>query len=402
VVFEVGRDPTPLLDAFSWSKSQLLDVLIWSRTPDLTTAGKTLENERVSAITKSLAPHFHRCCRIRYKVTYASSLPPIETIFRTRPSVLKRFVFEPYVDDVQYNPITLVSMVANYRNPAVLPFSILSTLSLGARFFIDLGRAYPAWLHNLQSGVYLTLIISQFRFQQKKYGDDERYTLSELLYHLAAIPQPKVLRLRNLSLSFEPGIFTRDPYYSVMPGSLFLDHLGEDFLSEFFERTHVICNSIFINRCTIPWMNCALNSSYLHLDHMGYIHNIANILCVWQGSHLSLNSCASFDDDLLDRLEDEGRNWCHLKLISDLILKDCINFSSAGLRKLMTLQRTMAAAEDVGHVFDRIYVEGGRLTLWEDDISWFRHQRGSTDVSWTIVHPDGTYTYPLINHYLED
>ena len=60
VVFEVGRDPTPLLDAFSWSNDQLLDVLVWNRIPDLTPAGKALENERVSAITQSLTPHFHR------------------------------------------------------------------------------------------------------------------------------------------------------------------------------------------------------------------------------------------------------------------------------------------------------------------------------------------------------
>ena len=396
VVFEVGRDPTPLLDAFSWSNDQLLDVLVWNRIPDLTAAGKALENERVSAITRSLTPHFHRCCRIRYEVTYASSLPPIATIFRTKPYILRQFVLEPRVDDTQYDyPINLTSMAIDVDNtPLVMPFSSLSVLSLGARLFIDLGRA--GWLENLRSDAYLTLTISQFRFQEKRYGD-ERYTLLEFLNHLAAMPQPDVLRLRNLSLAYEPGVSTTDLKYSVKPTSLFLDNLGENFLAEFFERSILSCDSICINRCTIPWINRSLASTYLYLDNIGYIHNISNILWAWQGSHLSLDSCASFDDDLLDRLEDEGRNWC-LNLLSDLTLKDCINFTSAGLRKLITLQRAMAAAEDSQGTLDRVSVEGGRLSLWEDDISWFRQQRGSTDVSWTIIHPDGTYAYPL-NHY---
>lgn len=398
VVFEVGRDPTPLLDAFSWSNDQLLDVLVWNRTPDLTAAGKALENERVSAITKSLTPHFHRCCRISYEVAYASSLPSIVTIFRTTPYILKQFVFEARVDDIQCD--RQINSTSTVMDPMVSSssLSVLSVLSLDARSFIDLGRAYPGWLHNLRSDSHFTLTISQFRFQRKTYSDHERsYTLPEFLSHLAAMPQPEVLRLRNLSLAYDPGIHTTDPKYYVKPLSLFLDNLGENFLAEFFERTILSCDNIFINRCTIPWINCSLNSTYLHLDNLGYIHNISNILCVWQGSHLSLDSCASFDDDLLDRLEDEGRNWC-LRFLTYLTLKYCINFTSAGLRKLMTLQRVMAAAEDVGQTLDRVSVEGGRLSLWEDDISWFRQQRGSTDVSWTIIHPDGTYAYPL-NHY---
>jgi hypothetical protein len=64
----------------------------------------------------------------------------------------------------------------------------------------------------------------------------------------------------------------------------------------------------------------------------------------------------------------------------------------------MMLQRAMAAVEDNQVLLDRVSVEGGRLSLWEDDISWFRQQRDSTDVSWTIIHPDGTFAYPL-NHY---
>ena len=394
VVFEVGRDPTPLLDAFSWSNDQLLDVLVWNRIPDLTPAGKALENERVSAITQSLTPHFHRCCRIRYEVTYSSSLPSIATIFRTKPYILRQFVLEPRVDDIQYdNSTNLTSMEVDDN---MTQFSSLSVLSLGARLFIDLGRA--GWLHNLRSDAYLTLTISQFRFQQqKKYGDDERYTFLEFLDYLAAMPQPDVLRLRNLSLLYEPGISTTGSKYSLKPSSLCLDNLGENILTEFFEKTILSCDSIYINRCTIPWIDCSLISSYLYLDNIGYIHNISNILWVWQGSHLSLESCAAFDDDLLDRLEDEGRNWC-LKLLTDLTLKNCINFTSAGLRKLMMLQRAMAAAEDNEVMLGRVSVEGGRLSLWEDDISWFRQQRGSTDVSWTIIHPDGTYAYPL-NHY---
>ena len=397
VVFEVGRDPTPLLDAFSWSNDQLLDVLVWNRIPDLTAAGKALENERVSAITQSLAPHVHRCCRIRYEVTYSSSLPPIATIFRTKPYILRQFVLESRVDDIQYvQSINLTSMEVDDNALLVTPFSSLSVLSLGARLFIDLGRA--GWLHNLRSDVYLTLTLSQFRFQQqKRCGDDERYTFLEFLNYLAAVPQPDVLRLRNLSLLYNTGIPTTDPKYSLKPTSLCLDNLGEDILTEFFEKTILSCESIFINRCTIPWIDCSLVSTYLNLDNIGYIHNISNILWVWQGSHLSLDSCAAFDDDLLDRLEDGGPNCC-LKLLTDLTLKDCINFTSAGLRKLMTLQRAMAAAEDNQVMLDRVSVEGGRLSLWEDDISWFRQQRGSTDVSWTIIHPDGTFAYPL-NHY---
>lgn len=398
VVFEVGRDPTPLLDAFSWSNGQLLDVLVWNRISDLTAAGKILENERVSAITESLTPHFHRCCRISYEVTYSSSLPPIATIFRPGPCILRQFVFEPRVDDIQYDhPSNLSDMMVEPTMPMV-PFSDLAVLSLGARLFIDLGRAYPSWLHNLRSDAYLTLTISQCRFQQQRYNDDGRYTLLELLSHLAAMPQPEVLRLRNLSLTYESEVPTTDPKYTIKPTSLFLDNLGENFLAEFFDRTILSCENIYINRCTLPWIHHPLNSTYLHLDNLGYIHNISNILWVWQGFHLSLDSCASFDDDLLDRLEDDGRHWC-LKSLTDLTLKDCINFTSAGLRKLMMLQRAMAAAEDIEQTtLDRVSVEGGRLSLWEDDISWFRQQRGSTDVSWTIIHPDGTCAYPL-NHY---
>ena len=393
VVFEVGRDPTPLLDAFSWSKDQILDVLVWNRIPDLTAAGKALENERVSAITQSLIPHFHRCSSISYEVTYASSLPPITTLFQTEPHVLRQLVFDPRVDDIQYDhPIKLED-----PNIPIVPFASLAVLWLSARLFIDLGRVNPSWLHNLRSDAYLTLTLSQFRFQQQRYKDDKSHSLPEFLNHLAAMPQPEVLRLRNLSLTYEPGMSTTDPTYSVKPTSLFLENLGESFLAEFFERTILSCDNLFINRCTIPWIDRPLNPTYLHLDNMGYIHNICNILWAWQGSHLSLDSCASFDEDLLDRLEDEGRHWC-LKTLTDLTLKDCINFTSAGLRKLIMLQRAMAT-EDIGQVtLGRVSVEGGRLSLREDDISWFRQQRSSTNVTWTIIHPDGTYAYPL-NHY---
>ncbi|KAF8970408.1 hypothetical protein BDZ97DRAFT_92310 [Flammula alnicola] len=77
IIFDVANDPTPFLDAFSWSSYLPIDVFVFSSANNANEdpVTKAHENSRVGSIVSRLQPEIIRCRTIIFDVTYASSLP---------------------------------------------------------------------------------------------------------------------------------------------------------------------------------------------------------------------------------------------------------------------------------------------------------------------------------------
>ncbi|KDR76859.1 hypothetical protein GALMADRAFT_139724 [Galerina marginata CBS 339.88] len=103
IVFDVATDPTPLLEAFSWSKDlEGLEVVVFTsakHSKDTDKETKARENQRVAAIARAFRPHAHQCKSISFDVVYESSLPPPSIFFLREAPALEELTLECVIYD---------------------------------------------------------------------------------------------------------------------------------------------------------------------------------------------------------------------------------------------------------------------------------------------------------------
>ncbi|KII95296.1 hypothetical protein PLICRDRAFT_209751 [Plicaturopsis crispa FD-325 SS-3] len=99
LVIDIGRDATPLSEVRSyleWSKALPLEVTVLRR--DGYAGTDALEANRVAAVSRLLAPHFHRFKALEFRVLDPASLPTMGVEFQGTAPLLKQVKFTSVVD----------------------------------------------------------------------------------------------------------------------------------------------------------------------------------------------------------------------------------------------------------------------------------------------------------------
>ncbi|KAF8878598.1 hypothetical protein CPB84DRAFT_1794067 [Gymnopilus junonius] len=348
VVFDLSKDPTPLLDAFEWSRKGplgakvedgQLEVLIYSPSREVESAvEKELERKRVQVISKALQPHVHRCKSITFDVTYASSLPPTSMFFLRDAPHLGTLSLTFRIDDFVDADIMEIHDEGRLYDDIQLATSFpkLSEVTLTGRGFMDLARAARAhdpnseWFRNANFGnSHCHLFISHFEFTR-----DGPYSFFNFVSYISQLSRQLFsVHLRDLSLAYE---YTADTYilppHYVLPkvtGNIYFISLSDGFLENFYAITDVSPTSwITFDNCTIPENVQPVSESQLRLRNMveketdadedGVSLSLRRILSVWSGYELSIETSSAFNDALLRWMTQEDSLLNHSPTATDI------------------------------------------------------------------------------------
>ncbi|KDR72547.1 hypothetical protein GALMADRAFT_252682 [Galerina marginata CBS 339.88] len=368
IVFDVRRDPTPFLDAFSWSDyPETLEVVVFSSATEFKMVDRKREARRVAAITKALHPHLHRCKSVIFEVAYSSSLPLPSGFFEEYAPDLKKLSLgcNMAVDDSQRcsdawaNPTTSDAEYLYLSQD----FPMLVELSLTGFCFMYLALHHPNWLQDVRmGGSNLHLSISSFEFVDRGF-----FTLPTFVHYLSQMHgRLNSLSLSDLCLSYEHEDEPRRrgaAVHKISCPRINFKNVCDGFLSQFYSLVNVTareCQSF--TDCEIPIIRQKQRGRVLLLKNIEDSSNgpseergtgLRNILEVWSGSELKIRSCKAFDDTLLDWLKPGVKSVSndpfgahHSVAISSLCVRDCENFTSRGMREFIDAQNKFSEAED--------------------------------------------------------
>ena len=427
VVFDLSRDPTPILKAFEWSKSMDhgLEVLIFNSLETEEVCVQE-EEERVRDIASALQGHVHRCGSISFDTVYSSSLPLPGMILPRNSPYLGHFQLVSRVDNLTDNMLATALHTATpefdlHTSPLLLPQ--LWHLSLTAVTFMNLpDRAN--FFKALKNQRYLELLISLSEIPM-----EGPYSLANFL---AALASPEVqsschrFYLQDVSLriadddhvQFLPvaenrPIFTRDLcFYSE----------SRSFIQAFFSLVDVRSDWLSFDGCALPENVQPLESSMLILKNidegMTSPATFRQFIDAWSGEHFRLTRCSLFDDDFLSwmlkgndyALSTAGSGSIPEQLpkpfpapkMESLSITECGNFSPSVLRQMLHTRWELAQkhkealgshhsqpsprpndgpVRSVNHLVV-IAKEGPNLS--DEDLEWFRNNGMDMLFLWEI------------------
>lgn len=425
VVFDVAKDPTPLLDAFSWSENlENIEVLVFdSNDPQI--VDKKRESSRVAAITQALQPHIYRCKSIKFDVSYSTSLPPPTVFFLREAPYLEDLTLNCCIDDLDLQSDARATNVNWHRHRFATSFPKLNNLSLTGFWFMYLAlQAFnPQWLNQLKVDVDLSLTIARFKFPQ--YG---HFTLLNFISYVSGMRYAKSLYFCNLSLSYTFGDQER-VYGLDLSGDIYFQSVSKDFLHHLHAMATICAEeTLSFEACEIPKMPQPHFGECLTLKNIINEDSLRHILEVWSGGNLTIDSCPSFNDTILSWLasdeyppisgyhdaspsmatnaSDAHNHTQHPRepvkefpagCLTSLTIEKCDNFSAHAVRELIRLRDEAYLAEVATDRYCQLVIESLHVTvskggpmLTDEDRRWFEQDGESTIVYWMVQDDQGT------------
>ncbi|KDR82975.1 hypothetical protein GALMADRAFT_134496 [Galerina marginata CBS 339.88] len=374
VVFDVAKDPTPFLDAFSWSKNlEGIEVFIFNSTSLVQDVDKALESARVAAITEALKPHIQRCKFIIYHLAYSSSLPPPNIFLSQEMPLLEDLTLDSRVDDI--DPVDGPSHAMELYNS----FPMLKTLWLTGFWFSSLaGHSGPAWLMEFRGAENMALHLAQFTFPE--HGP---YRLLLFISHLVRMEEAVTsVYLSDLSLAY-PHDYSDLPLDAVfsLSSNMHFDHVSKDFIAQLIAIADLrVAEILSFTNCEIPPFkrdpggNCLTLETIIDDDDG---KSLRNIVKTWSGNEIILRSCPSFNDKFLLWLVSATKltvnirvlqyPWFPAPQLSSLSISNCPNFSRKSLQRLVEVRQ----ADDNGEDGLLSVSVDGQGALTEEEKAWF-------------------------------
>ncbi|KAF8958601.1 hypothetical protein BDZ97DRAFT_1923496 [Flammula alnicola] len=440
LVFDVAADPTPLLDAFSWSQKWhpdvWIDVLVFTSSSGHQEINKMTERRRVLAVARALQPHVHRCKFIVFDITFSSSLPDPTGFFLRDTERLEELTLQCRIDDIDPEKdfcTTTGPLCYAWHLPK------LNKISMTAFWFMYLMRhgSTAKWLENLTSTLTSTnfgeisLHISCFKFPNTGH-----YTLPTFARYLSHMNSKTTIYFQDISLGYSykdlgPAIKT---CCRILAEDFHFTSVSEDFIAHFYDIALVSPTRATFTHCAIPKISQVQGMRTLRLN--GIIENddaamsdgtsLRNILGVWEhgkcGTEIFVRSCPSFNDSLLAWLSsksgkaeihpnpafcfpspffEQESGWINAEphrlfntypadVLDTLHIHDCPNFTVPALRAFIqatnAAPRCLTASECPNRrarLIDNLKVTGRCPVLMEDDKDWFK-RKGGANVTLTL------------------
>ncbi|KAF8811700.1 hypothetical protein BYT27DRAFT_7183739 [Phlegmacium glaucopus] len=456
MVFDVTADPNPIINAFEWSKSlRRIELLVYTNANDHADISKDRELNRVKAIVDALEPHIHRCSSITSDVMYGSSLPSSLFFFSQSAPNLYELELKFRVDEAEIENDGHDILTFRIPNPNLATsFPLLDRISMDGRAFMELCSLDGAdeWFKNLKTSYNLSLRIAKFRF-----NEEDGISVWKFASCISKIHSLSDFHFQNLSVAYsnehEPDHGKACRIYFKL-NDFHFDNVSKDFLSEFFACATCYGERTIFSRCAIPTisqpfycLNLELNNIIAHkeIKNGAWESSLHRILVGWEGSRLTVRSCPSFDDDLIQWLcnkvdytpfqmlpsnsFDTNSIAYHIpyreislkafpaESIQKLAIYDCENYSFEHLRKLFEVRKEASPQEEIdGPDLDyeggepskaeiiQLTLGGAHPKLMKGDIEWIQ-----TGNLWTICRDGSEMTFlgddgqvfrqhPLVGH----
>ncbi|KAF8962386.1 hypothetical protein BDZ97DRAFT_1111021 [Flammula alnicola] len=401
ICFDVVNDPTPLLDAFTWSKDSKIRVLVFSSANDLTEEGKIRESSRAESIAKHLLPHIERCTSVVFDLTFASSLPS-STLFLAREALfLVYLTLEGQIHDLTH--VVDKGKTRITRSPVPVKFPRLIKLSMSGLAFMEIPHLLgDEWLAAIQASYRLTLHISDFQFQSMNPNSPDSSSTFDFVRLISALDPGGGIHLKNISLSYRPHR-RRDTQYSYNLRTHVIDfrNVSTGFIMEFFQLATWSAYYTFFSCCSVPPVSGSLTSRDLIFECIPSCDSSAhhddslyNILSLWEGrGSLMVASCPSFNDEFLRWLGEGEDGEIEAEKIRFLEVQDCTHFTAGALRRLIDILNDSARREEGGIRLEGVEISGRGPALDDEDLEWFRSNGGETRVLWNVVGADGSLVH---------
>lgn len=407
LVFDLAKDPEPLLGAFAASEDLPFSVEIFTTASDTSEIGKIQENNRARLIVQHLMPHLKRCISIVFDSKFASSLPSAVSILSWNPPGLAELILDYEIYDLPrcYKG----SIVDTQPRPTSLK---LTKMTMCGSAFMDLIHFGTDWLESVMPSThnsYMRLHIRDFQFPApNRHMIDEEYTFTKFIYLLHCFYPSGDLFLDNLSLSYRPHGLVELTGMSNLSGRqlniVTFKDLSKDFLAEFFKVSALRrASDIAFIRCSIPPISgpripaIDLNLQEVPPSTAPILgdDSLYNILSAWhRPGVLTVQKCPTFNDEFIGWLGENGRGGDYeARGIITFAIHDCQNFTSGALRQFV------AAINDPlrlgrnnrvdGDILEALSVSGRGPRLEDEDHAWFTNYKGETSISWKVKNEDG-------------
>jgi hypothetical protein len=165
-----------------------------------------------------------------------------------------------------------------------------------------------------------------------------------------------------------------------------------------------IHKSLRVTGCetTSPHFDAPLLGETLTLHQIGNTNSLRAILANFRGETLVLDSCAGFDDTLMEWLSRsdgiqgaEGGTFA-ANSVDHIRIKNCTDFTSDALRRLVAVRHRAAYRENEAILpstkvrnIDILNVTGTAPVLEPEDQVWFMMNPDVVEVCWYREEPDG-------------
>ncbi|KAF8957759.1 hypothetical protein BDZ97DRAFT_1762642 [Flammula alnicola] len=365
IVFDVANDTLPLLDAFLWSKTLRISVLVFSSANDATEDHKSQEHRRTSYIISRLRPHIERCTSIVCDVQYVSSLPSPTIVFTREAHHLQELMLECHVDDLRYD-LDDRSTTDIETTSAETNFPALRRISLHGLAFMELWTLGRDWTSELKMhDDSFAVTISHFQFQKDRDGVDHGNTFTNFMDLLMPIRFMTSTRFKNFSLSYRLRRKKLESRHNLDSSALYFDNVSSQFIAEFYRTVECSPESIQFSHCSIPQLSRGYDCWFLTLEHISGTTNtiddgsLYNILSVWDGSALSVVSCAFFEIACLDASTRRGQVSHFCAYVS---VRDCTNFTTDAMLRLVDARTDQSRADPDVDPEERFNSQGGWKT----------------------------------------
>ncbi|KJA20402.1 hypothetical protein HYPSUDRAFT_56109 [Hypholoma sublateritium FD-334 SS-4] len=366
IIIDLAADPAPFLDVFSISQrsqnsDKCLDVIIFSSLKNRpherdTFTATGVEYRRARTVFENLAPYIPRCRSIMFDLVYESSLPSAAVILSTQTGALRALCLTCEIDNIDFG---LPRITPATNGPLGHSLQSLQTLSLTGFGFMELHHSGGGLSRLLSAGARLHLSIHHFHFVNS--GPDISRSFVVFAAALQELDTCALeLSLANLCMIDAAPPLRRTALAFQHLHKLTFDAVTADFITAFL-GPHVIfpggsVTAIAFSRCVIPRLRDDLNLNWstgpltLQLVDIPLSASVAgntslyNALEVLNADDILLAGCAGTTDALLRWFGGEAGAAPYSPALAWLEVRDCLGFTSAGIRALVEDRRARNAS----------------------------------------------------------
>ena len=319
----------------------------------------------MSIMKTYIYPHMHRIRKLRIDVRFSSSLPSFPHDIHGVTTNLVYLELSCREDDggrtLPTNNRELVSST-QHQYPA------LSTL------FID-GRNYYNACKNPAEWADMVANVNDLAISRYRPRAGESFWLRDFILPLRTMVRLDHLKITDLALCtsasrFEPPLVS-PPWLNVLSYFGLSDFADFELIAELFDFLSVAWE-VAVFRCALGDLVDFVENMYLKLNGIDANQDLTSFLYAWEGNMLDIVDCLGFTDDVLDKMgaQENGVFMC-ARLMNNLDIVNCPNFSVAALKRLVAARLTAPFHPDHGPRMEYVHVSGHVPDLSPEDRLWF-------------------------------
>jgi hypothetical protein len=372
LVILVDSPATPLsaiVSFLSWSRNKPLNVTITRRWGTEDPMNGQPELWRIITIMNILGPHLHRIHGLCFDVTFTSSLPSFPYCFRGSAPILERLELLCRKDDGGRDsgiPIHL-----SITEPEEFECPKLVCLTIDGRNHYKVSVMDPEWTDTFSDIEVVT--ISHLKLRRGESISTHQFLLPLLDTRV------NTLNITDVQLNLSPEGLPNDfqgmlqfLVFEDMHNSLIMDQINQ-----------------LIDPCEVSFIRCTFNhvahpfrrfgspefGGWLILEELD--QDIAPLIRLFDGYHLNITRCPSFNDSILGMMTGPAGNLALLwtRYLRSIVLTDCPNFSIAALQRFVESRMHLPFDDGGGGIeeaqIDYLHLFGNVPSMSEAERAWF-------------------------------